>query len=132
MCVSARAALQPFPGAAGYITAKAGVLAFVKALDAEYRDAGVRANAILPSVIDTPANRESMPDADWSKWVTPDGDRPGDPLPDLRRVGADERRRRAGLRPRLDRHGGGAPLTGGDRYLEIVSHCCLAVSAAGR
>lgn len=70
--VSARAALQPFAGATGYITAKAGVLAFVKALDAEYRGAGVRCNAVLPSVIDTPANRESMPDADWSKWVPPE------------------------------------------------------------
>jgi NAD(P)-dependent dehydrogenase (short-subunit alcohol dehydrogenase family) len=72
VCVSARAALEPFPGAAGYITAKAAVLAFVRALDAEYRDAGVRANAILPSIIDTPANRESMPDSDWSKWVAPE------------------------------------------------------------
>ena len=69
--VSARAALRPFSGASGYITAKAAVLAFVQALDAEYRDAGVRCNAVLPSVIDTPANRESMPDADWSKWVPP-------------------------------------------------------------
>jgi NAD(P)-dependent dehydrogenase (short-subunit alcohol dehydrogenase family) len=69
--VSARPALRPFPGAAGYITAKAGVLAFVQALDAEYRDAGVRCNAVLPSVIDTPANREAMPDADFSKWVPP-------------------------------------------------------------
>ena len=72
VCVSAKAALEPFPGATGYISAKAGVLAFVRALDAEYRDAGVRANAILPSIIDTPANRESMPDADWSKWVAPE------------------------------------------------------------
>jgi len=72
VCVSARAALQPFAGAAGYITAKAAVLAFVRALDAEYRDASVRANAILPSVIDTPANREAMPDSDWSKWVAPE------------------------------------------------------------
>jgi NAD(P)-dependent dehydrogenase (short-subunit alcohol dehydrogenase family) len=71
VAVSARAALQPFSGAAGYITAKAGVLAFVKALDAEYRSGGVRCNAVMPSVIDTPANRESMPDADWSKWVPP-------------------------------------------------------------
>ncbi|MBA3300121.1 MAG: SDR family NAD(P)-dependent oxidoreductase [Thermoleophilaceae bacterium] len=69
VCVSARAAIEPFPGATGYITAKAGVLALVRALDAEYRDAGVRCNAVLPSVIDTPANRESMPDADRSKWV---------------------------------------------------------------
>ena len=69
--VSARPALKPFAGAAGYITAKAGVLAFVQALDAEYRQSGVRCNAIVPSVIDTPANRAAMPDADHSKWVAP-------------------------------------------------------------
>ena len=72
VCVSSRAALQPFSGAAGYVTAKAAVLAFVDALDAEYRQDGIRVNAIIPSVIDTPANRESMPDADFDKWVTPD------------------------------------------------------------
>jgi NAD(P)-dependent dehydrogenase (short-subunit alcohol dehydrogenase family) len=70
-CVSARAALEPFAGAAGYITAKAAVLAFARALDAEYRADGVRANAVLPSVIDTPANREAMPGSDWSRWVAP-------------------------------------------------------------
>jgi NAD(P)-dependent dehydrogenase (short-subunit alcohol dehydrogenase family) len=70
--VSARPALRPFPGAAGYITAKAAVLAFIQALDAEYRGHGIRCNAILPSVIDTPANREAQPDADWSKWVPPE------------------------------------------------------------
>jgi NAD(P)-dependent dehydrogenase (short-subunit alcohol dehydrogenase family) len=70
--VSARPALRPFPGAAGYITAKAAVLAFVQALDAEYRDDGVRCNAILPSVIDTPANRAAMPDADHATWVAPE------------------------------------------------------------
>ena len=72
VCVSARAALRPFSGASGYITAKAGVLAFVTALDAEYRQAGVRSNAVIPSVIDTPANRADMPDADSSKWVPPE------------------------------------------------------------
>jgi NAD(P)-dependent dehydrogenase (short-subunit alcohol dehydrogenase family) len=70
--VSARPALRPFAGAAGYIAAKGAVLAFVQALDAEYRDHGIRCNAILPSVIDTPANRESQPDADHSKWVAPE------------------------------------------------------------
>jgi NAD(P)-dependent dehydrogenase (short-subunit alcohol dehydrogenase family) len=69
--VSARPALRPFAGAAGYITAKAGVLAFIQALDAEYRHDGIRCNAILPSVIDTPANRREQPDADHSKWVPP-------------------------------------------------------------
>jgi NAD(P)-dependent dehydrogenase (short-subunit alcohol dehydrogenase family) len=72
VCVSARAAVQPFPGAAGYITAKAAVLAFVDVLHAEYRDKGIRANAIMPSTIDTPANRESQPDADFDSWVKPE------------------------------------------------------------
>lgn len=70
--VSARPALRPFAGAAGYISSKAAVLALVQALDAEYKDDGIRCNAILPSVIDTPANREAMPDADHSKWVPPE------------------------------------------------------------
>lgn len=70
--VSARPALRPFAGAAGYISSKAAVLALIQALDAEYRNDGVRCNAILPSVIDTPANREAMPDADHSKWVPPE------------------------------------------------------------
>jgi NAD(P)-dependent dehydrogenase (short-subunit alcohol dehydrogenase family) len=72
VCVSSRAALRPFPGAAGYITGKAAVLALVDALHAEYRGDGIRANAILPSTIDTPANRASMPDADHGTWVKPD------------------------------------------------------------
>jgi NAD(P)-dependent dehydrogenase (short-subunit alcohol dehydrogenase family) len=70
--VSARPALRPFAGAAGYISSKAAVLAFVQALDAEYKGDGIRCNAILPSVIDTPANREAMPEADHSKWVPPE------------------------------------------------------------
>jgi NAD(P)-dependent dehydrogenase (short-subunit alcohol dehydrogenase family) len=69
--VSAQSVLKPFAGAAGYITAKAAVLAFIRALDADYKSHGIRCNAILPSVIDTPANREAMPDADHSKWVQP-------------------------------------------------------------
>jgi NAD(P)-dependent dehydrogenase (short-subunit alcohol dehydrogenase family) len=72
VCVSSRAALKPFPGAAGYIVAKAAVLAFVDVLAVEYRDDGIRANAILPSVIDTPANRRAMPDADHGRWVAPE------------------------------------------------------------
>jgi NAD(P)-dependent dehydrogenase (short-subunit alcohol dehydrogenase family) len=71
VAVSARPALKPFAGAAAYVTAKAAVLAFVQALDADYRSKGIRANAILPSVIDTPANRREQPDADHSKWVQP-------------------------------------------------------------
>lgn len=72
VCVSSRAALQPFAGGAAYATAKGAVLAFVDALHAEYNDDGIRTNAILPSIIDTPANRASMPDADPSRWVRPE------------------------------------------------------------
>jgi NAD(P)-dependent dehydrogenase (short-subunit alcohol dehydrogenase family) len=69
--VSARPAVKPFAGAAAYVTAKAAVLAFIQALDADYAKQGIRANAILPSVIDTPANRAAEPDADHSRWVQP-------------------------------------------------------------
>src|SRR3954469_8788707 len=71
VAVSARPALRPFPGAAPYIVSKAAVFSFVQTLDAEYRQDGIRANAVLPSVIDTPANRKSQPDADFSTWVAP-------------------------------------------------------------
>jgi NAD(P)-dependent dehydrogenase (short-subunit alcohol dehydrogenase family) len=72
VCVSSRAARQPFPGAAGYVVSKAAVLALVDALDAEYRKDRIRVNAVLPSVIDTPFNRSSMPDADFDTWVAPE------------------------------------------------------------
>jgi NAD(P)-dependent dehydrogenase (short-subunit alcohol dehydrogenase family) len=71
VCVSTRAAVRPFSGAAGYIASKAAVIAYAQAVATEYRDDGIRCNAILPSVIDTPANRASMPDADHSRWVEP-------------------------------------------------------------
>jgi len=71
VCVGTRAALRPFPGAAGYVASKAALLALVRALDAEYRNDGIRVNAVLPSVIDTPANRSAMPDADHESWVHP-------------------------------------------------------------
>ncbi|MGH2943310.1 MAG: SDR family oxidoreductase, partial [Solirubrobacteraceae bacterium] len=72
VCVSSRAALRPFAGAAGYVVAKAAVLALVDVLAEEYRSDGIRANAVLPSVIDTPANRRAMPDADHGSWVAPE------------------------------------------------------------
>lgn len=71
VCMSSRAAKRPFSGAAGYVTAKAAVLALVDALSVEYADSGVRANAVLPGVIDTPANRAAMPDSDRKDWVAP-------------------------------------------------------------
>jgi NAD(P)-dependent dehydrogenase (short-subunit alcohol dehydrogenase family) len=72
VCVSSRAAVSPFAGAAGYVTSKAAVLAFAGAVAVEYRQQGVRCNTVLPSVIDTPANRRDQPDADHSRWVAPE------------------------------------------------------------
>lgn len=71
VCVGAQAAREPFAGAAAYAVSKAAVVALVTALDAEYRAEGIRANAVLPSMIDTPANREASPDADFGRWVRP-------------------------------------------------------------
>jgi NAD(P)-dependent dehydrogenase (short-subunit alcohol dehydrogenase family) len=71
VCTSSGSALKPFAGAAGYITAKAGVLAFVDALAVEYAKDHIRVNAILPGTIDTPANRRGRPNADSSKWTPP-------------------------------------------------------------
>jgi NAD(P)-dependent dehydrogenase (short-subunit alcohol dehydrogenase family) len=71
VCVGTRAAVQPFPGASGYIASKAAVIAFAQAVAVEYRDAGVRCNVVLPSIIDTPGNRAAQPGADVSRWVDP-------------------------------------------------------------
>jgi NAD(P)-dependent dehydrogenase (short-subunit alcohol dehydrogenase family) len=71
LCVGTRAALEPFSGAAGYVSSKAAVIAFARAVAVEYRDDGVRCNVILPSVIDTPANRAATPNADHDRWVKP-------------------------------------------------------------
>lgn len=72
VCVSSRAAVRPFAGAAGYISSKAALIAFVQAAAEEYKHDGVRVNAILPSVIDTPANRRATPEADFERWVKPE------------------------------------------------------------
>jgi NAD(P)-dependent dehydrogenase (short-subunit alcohol dehydrogenase family) len=57
---------------AAYLTSKLGVLKFTEALARDLVKDNITANAILPTTIDTPANRTSMPDADFSKWVTMD------------------------------------------------------------
>lgn len=71
VCVSSRAAVAPFAGASGYVASKAAVTAFAQAVAVEYRDAGVRCNTVLPSVIDTPGNRAAQPRADHGRWVPP-------------------------------------------------------------
>jgi NAD(P)-dependent dehydrogenase (short-subunit alcohol dehydrogenase family) len=69
--VSAQAAVRPFPGASAYIASKAAVIAFSSALAVEYGSSGVRSNVVLPSAIDTPANRAAQPGADRSRWADP-------------------------------------------------------------
>ncbi|HEX5440330.1 MAG TPA: SDR family NAD(P)-dependent oxidoreductase [Ktedonobacterales bacterium] len=68
--VSSRAARSSRKNAAAYATAKNAVITLTEAQAEELRDAGVTVNAILPSIIDTPANRTAMPTADTSRWPT--------------------------------------------------------------
>ena len=70
VCVASRSALHPFAGAAGYCASKAAVIAFAQVVAREHAGDGIRCNAVLPSMIDTPANRASMP-ADQHAKLTP-------------------------------------------------------------
>jgi NAD(P)-dependent dehydrogenase (short-subunit alcohol dehydrogenase family) len=71
--VAARAGVDPPPGAAAYAASKAAALALLESLAAELRGTGVRVNSILPSTIDTPANRRAMPEAAAkARWPTPE------------------------------------------------------------
>ena len=69
--IGARAGRHLVAGMAAYGVSKAGVCALTEVLAEELRPENIRVNCILPSIIDTEANRHSMPDADFSKWVTP-------------------------------------------------------------
>jgi NAD(P)-dependent dehydrogenase (short-subunit alcohol dehydrogenase family) len=69
--VAAKAALDHGAGAAAYAASKAGALALMDSLAAEVKGTGVRVNSILPSIIDTEANRRAMPNADFAKWPKP-------------------------------------------------------------
>jgi NAD(P)-dependent dehydrogenase (short-subunit alcohol dehydrogenase family) len=72
VAVASRAVVPPAGGFIAYTVAKAGVITFVQALAAETRGRGVTVNAVLPSTMDTPANRVSMPDVDPQTWVPVD------------------------------------------------------------
>jgi NAD(P)-dependent dehydrogenase (short-subunit alcohol dehydrogenase family) len=72
VAVSSRAALRPFAGASAYAASKAALIALVAAASEEVKHDGVTVNCILPSVIDTPANRAAQGDADHSRWVKPE------------------------------------------------------------
>ena len=69
--VGAMAALKAAAGMGAYAASKAGVMRLTEALAEELKDRGVTVNAVLPSIIDTPANRSDMPAAAFDRWVTP-------------------------------------------------------------
>jgi NAD(P)-dependent dehydrogenase (short-subunit alcohol dehydrogenase family) len=70
--ISSRGAVETSTGAAPYAAAKLGLHALVSTLAKELKDTGVTANAVLPSVVDTPQNRAAMPRANFETWVRPD------------------------------------------------------------
>ena len=70
--VASRAAVPPQGGFIAYTVAKAGAIALVQALAQETRSRGVTVNAVLPSTMDTEANRAAMPDSDRKGWVPVD------------------------------------------------------------
>jgi NAD(P)-dependent dehydrogenase (short-subunit alcohol dehydrogenase family) len=69
--VASRAAIDRPAGLAAYSASKAAVLVLAETLQREVARDGIRVNAIVPTTIDTPANRAAMPDADFSQWTPP-------------------------------------------------------------
>lgn len=70
--VGAAGAVKAAAGMGAYAASKAGVHRLTESLAEELKDSGVTVNAVLPSIIDTPANRADMPKADFGKWVSPE------------------------------------------------------------
>ena len=69
--IGANGAVKAGAGMGAYAASKAGVARLTEALAEELKDRGITVNALLPSIIDTPANRTDMPDADYGRWVQP-------------------------------------------------------------
>jgi NAD(P)-dependent dehydrogenase (short-subunit alcohol dehydrogenase family) len=70
--IASKAAFDHAAGAAAYVASKAAAVAMIDSLAADLKGAGVRANSILPSIIDTEANRKAMPNADFASWPKPE------------------------------------------------------------
>jgi NAD(P)-dependent dehydrogenase (short-subunit alcohol dehydrogenase family) len=70
--ISSRAALMGEANAAAYSVSKTAVVRLTESMAAELKDHNINVNCILPGMIDTPPNRSAMPDADFSRWVTPE------------------------------------------------------------
>lgn len=69
--IASKPALSPTPLRGPYAVAKRGLITLTETIAEEVKGTGITANALAPSIIVTPANRQSMPDADISNWVTP-------------------------------------------------------------
>ena len=69
--IGAASAIKAGAGMGAYAASKAGIAKLTEALAEEEKDNGIRVNAVQPSIIDTPANRADMSDADFSRWVSP-------------------------------------------------------------
>ncbi|HVN07764.1 MAG TPA: SDR family NAD(P)-dependent oxidoreductase [Patescibacteria group bacterium] len=70
--VAAKAAFDHGAGAAAYAASKAAAVALMDSLAADLKGTGIRVNSVLPSIIDTEANRRAMPHADFSRWPKPE------------------------------------------------------------
>lgn len=70
--LAARAGLQGQQNLAAYSASKAAVIRLTESAAAELKQSGINVNCVLPGTIDTPQNREAMPDADFSRWVKPE------------------------------------------------------------
>ncbi|HEV2135571.1 MAG TPA: SDR family NAD(P)-dependent oxidoreductase [Terracidiphilus sp.] len=70
--IASRAAVDHAGSAAGYVASKAAAVAMIDSLAADLKGTGVRANSVLPGIIDTEANRQAMPNADFAKWPKPE------------------------------------------------------------
>ena len=70
--ISSRSAVDHAAGASAYAASKSAALAMTDSLAADLKGTGIRVNTILPSIIDTAANRKAMPSADFTKWPKPE------------------------------------------------------------
>ena len=72
VAIGSKTAVEPVATLAAYGASKAALVALVRTIALEVKRSGVTANVVLPSVIDTPANRAANPGTDFSRWVTPE------------------------------------------------------------
>ena len=71
VAIGSRAAVEPGARVGAYSASKAAMVSLIRTVALENKDAGLKANVVLPGTMDTPANRKAMPNADFSKWVQP-------------------------------------------------------------